>query len=559
MKHSIKSLVIICFLTFFSVRGVSQDYDINASLTILDHAIDNVKDFQNKKQKEIDNKKELLKDAKFDSDCYVLYKQLHLLYKKYDGDSAMTYADKCLQLAERNQRKDWEKEALLMKARIHTIRGEMMLARKQFIDLGHIDSLPDAMRSDYAKAALNYRRIFNRTYHNSKFHQEQLQGMDIDWERLPSYFVKGTEDYYFVKCLIEDFDAKDIPAIQRIVEKQDKHSNGRMHYTLARYLQSVGDSVGYRYYLIQSAIINVENAFKCSDSMFDIISSEWLQENPERAFRYALLLTDEIHSFRNLNRSLAVINLQNKIVRKFIEEKEESHQVLMIVLIVIAVLCIAIAVQTRRLHLRSRKMDKMNKQLDEQNKLLAANMQETQKISAQIKASNNKLMQEIKMRDQNFINTYLMCSEYIKIHINFKKTMVNLLKTNSIKSAIKLASANDINELERKDFYRKFDLAFLSTHPDFIERFNRLLQKEYHYVLNEDQELTPELRIYALISLGINNSINIAEFLHYSAQTIYNYRLRMRHQACISEKDFAEAVGCLYDDEELEKYLYKDD
>lgn len=61
--------------------------------------------------------------------------------------------------------------------------------------------------------------------------------------------------------------------------------------------------------------------------------------------------------------------------------------------------------------------------------------------------------------------------------------------------------------------------------------------------------LTPELRIYALICMGITDSVSIAEFLHYLPQTIYNYRLRVRHNACIPEKNFADAVAQMYADE----------
>lgn len=63
-------------------------------------------------------------------------------------------------------------------------------------------------------------------------------------------------------------------------------------------------------------------------------------------------------------------------------------------------------------------------------------------------------------------------------------------------------------------------------------------------------ELSPELRIYALVSLGITDSVSIAEFLHYSPQTIYNYCLRVRHCARIPEKDFAVTVAAMYSKEE---------
>ena len=80
----------------------------------------------------------------------------------------------------------------------------------------------------------------------------------------------------------------------------------------------------------------------------------------------------------------------------------------------------------------------------------------------------------------------------------------------------------------------------------------RIICKTSSYILTRhsaDDKLTPELRIYALVSMGITDSVSIAEFLHYSPQTIYNYRLRVRHNAIIPEKNFADAVAQMYADE----------
>ena len=182
-------------------------------------------------------------------------------------------------------------------------------------------------------------------------------------------------------------------------------------------------------------------------------------------------------------------------------------------------------------------------------------LDEISRMKQQLEVSYARLLDEIKLRDNNFIATYYLCSDYVKSLQNFKKSMVNLLKTNSIKEAMRKASSNEINDQELKEFYRRFDEAFLSTHVDFVERFNRLLKPEGQFHLDNQNVLTPELRIYALISLGINNSVNIADFLHYSPQTIYNYRLRVRHQSCIDEKLFAEAVTNIYDDAKLRTYF----
>ena len=95
---------------------------------------------------------------------------------------------------------------------------------------------------------------------------------------------------------------------------------------------------------------------------------------------------------------------------------------------------------------------------------------------------------------------------------------------------------------ELKEFYRSFDTVFLHIYPDFVNDFNSLLQEDKRITLKEGELLNTELRIYALIRLGITDSIKIAEFQHCSPQTIYNNRFKVRNKAIVDKKDFAETV-----------------
>ena len=96
-----------------------------------------------------------------------------------------------------------------------------------------------------------------------------------------------------------------------------------------------------------------------------------------------------------------------------------------------------------------------------------------------------------------------------------------------------------------KEFYHSFDAIFLHVYPDFVEDFNSLLRPEERIVLKEGELLNTELRIYALVRLGISDSVKIAEFLHCSPQTVYNNRLKTRNKAVIPKEKFADTVRSL--------------
>lgn len=105
---------------------------------------------------------------------------------------------------------------------------------------------------------------------------------------------------------------------------------------------------------------------------------------------------------------------------------------------------------------------------------------------------------------------------------------------------------------ELREFYHNFDMIFLHLYPDFINEFNALLQPETRFELKNDEMLNTQLRIYALVRLGINDSVKIAEFLHCSPQTVYNYRLKIRNSAVIPKEEFALTVSRLGNLQKLE-------
>lgn len=104
-----------------------------------------------------------------------------------------------------------------------------------------------------------------------------------------------------------------------------------------------------------------------------------------------------------------------------------------------------------------------------------------------------------------------------------------------------MTKSSDMAESEQKEFYSNFDLAFLHLYPDFVEDFNTLLQPEERFILKHDELLNNELRIFALIRLGIDDSSKIASFLHYSVNTIYTYRNKVKNKA-INREEFESQI-----------------
>ena len=130
------------------------------------------------------------------------------------------------------------------------------------------------------------------------------------------------------------------------------------------------------------------------------------------------------------------------------------------------------------------------------------------------------------------------CSKYIEKLDDYRKMVNKKIQDKQIENLYKTTKNNNLKEDELEELYTNFDTMFMHLFPDFIEKFNSLLLDDEHIYIKKGEVLNTELRIYALIRLGIDDSGKIANFLGYSVNTIYNYRAKIKNKAKISREDF---------------------
>jgi hypothetical protein len=124
--------------------------------------------------------------------------------------------------------------------------------------------------------------------------------------------------------------------------------------------------------------------------------------------------------------------------------------------------------------------------------------------------------------------------------------MVNKkMKNKELEELYRLSKSSELKERELDELLQNFDSVFLHLYPNFVDEFNALLQPELRFQKKDDNRLVTEIRIFALIRLGIEDSSKIAEFLHYSVNTIYNYRARIKNGALDNRESFERRVKML--------------
>ena len=209
-------------------------------------------------------------------------------------------------------------------------------------------------------------------------------------------------------------------------------------------------------------------------------------------------------------------------------------------------LCLALAVffvyrQMKRIAKIRRELAHKNRDLEELNGHLQAVVSELNSTNTALSEVNAELSETNNVKEAYIAQFFNLCSMYIDKLEKFQHALYKKAKDKNNDELLKMLRSNEMIDAELKQLYRLFDEVFLHLYPNFVEAFNALLLPEARFTVKPN-EMNPELRIFALIRLGFTDSAKIASFLHYSMNTIYNYRTRVRNKALVPREEFEARV-----------------
>lgn len=520
----------------------------------LDHAVANYHQYINARNQEIHQLRQSLAVASFSSDHYLIGQQIFQKYRKFDSDSALYYAHFCKVLGEQEKRQDWIMESRLNEVEIYSLRNVQPLATQLLYNMGGIDSVPATLKAYYSKIQLDnlFRQNRQLQQENYKVTFDKQKEACAEYKQYRSFLSSQSYDYpYFLLFLEPQQGEKTEKLVRNQIARIDKSDNDKqalLEYTLARLLEQKSDSSGYREHLLRSAICDVKAVNRDGQSLLLLIKE--LGKNPtetnvKRAFRYAQLCEENARIYKDVGRSLQYINAQSVVKQGYLQIINVQRNRLKITLSVTVVMLLVIATLLALLYKKKRSLDASYLQQQEAYKKLDEKTRQALSMKEEIEWKNELLCKEMKARDVHFIKTFYLCLEYIQDIKKFQKKISALIKTNQIADIKQAAQSLILGQEEHQRLYAAFDAAFLDIHPDFMQHINELLLPENQMKVKEGPALPPELRIYALFCLGITDSASVANFLHYSPQTVYNYRFRIRHISRDPDT-FEESVKKLY-------------
>lgn len=269
-------------------------------------------------------------------------------------------------------------------------------------------------------------------------------------------------------------------------------------------------------------------------SLYALASYLYEQGQLDRAYRYSTYCSDIGITFKSRVRLLHQQKLQRRIHQSYIERDHMQQKQLKLFLLFISFLTIVLLIALFFLRRQTRRRRKALVELHVANGRLKSLNSELQKLNLVLRDTNY-------IKEEYIGQVFKLCSSYICRMEEYRKKLNRKLKAGQLEDLKKMISSTSTMSDEMKDFYEKFDSIILHLYPDFVEHFNSLLRPEEHIEVKSGR-LNTELRIHALIRMGVTDSEKIAEFLHCSLQTVYNNRSITLNKSSLSKEEFLRAV-----------------
>ncbi|MDE6489933.1 MAG: helix-turn-helix transcriptional regulator, partial [Muribaculaceae bacterium] len=298
------------------------------------------------------------------------------------------------------------------------------------------------------------------------------------------------------------------------------------------------------HYLILSPIPDIHAADREQSSIMRLAEEMNNLGDIQRASEYINLSWNLSQAYRTRMRFLANIGPLSLINNSYQETIKRHNSELRTYITCVAVLAAMLVVALLYTYRLLRANAEARNRLQEANTKLTALNENYESVNRDLHATNIKLSESNLIKEVYVARFFKLCSVYVNRLQKYRKQIHNKLQRGQTAELLKITKpGNDIDNSEVRELYENFDAAFLHIFPNFVEAVNSMLVPEERIELKPGEKLNTELRILALIRLGITDSSQIAELLHYSVNTIYNYRSRVKSKAKANRNDFEEMIS----------------
>ena len=536
MRHLIIIIITLMIQPIY-VKG-----DNNQLYKQLDAALAQRAHYIELKEKSLNEIKQGAKYVTSNEDKLKLYEQLANEYKAYEYDSAMTYVNKGLILAQKNNN-------ILFNKRFQLSQTRLLITRGFYAEAKEILQKIEPQEDSHDYQFLYYYTLYE-LYNNWSTYCENNEFSKNYNQLKVNYLKKAIElspkkDAFYYYLLGELYYYSNHPNNNRTIQYYKKalsmeKANSRLHamtaFALSEIYKKANNLELMEHYLLVAAISDITSATKENVALQDIALFIYKHKTRSlnKAQEYINLSLEDTYAYNNRLRRIEISSKLQMITNAYTDDIRATNSMLYIALSVIFLLLLGVGLSS----LFIRKKNKLLKQKKDEITATSAKMEV---LNSQLHLINDEL-KDTNQKRERLIKVYIdLCYKNIERNSKLRTLAVRKIKANQSKELLSLLSSSTNTEKENKEFLTEFDKAFLSLYPTFVSELNQQLTESAHIQLKENGEMPPILRVCALLRLGITESSKIAGILSYSPQTVYNYRSILKNNA-IDKEHFEENV-----------------
>lgn len=556
------------------LTGCKDTPSYEEELKRLDEALTHNDEWLARKERTIRQLRDKLGRAAAPEERYWINRDLYMEFLEYNADSAGYYAEQNLQLAQQLGKPDeaqrWHIEQALVLIQTGQLNeAEQVLGRIQ--QEGVFESKKAYFYAQVMNLNMTYSLYMEEygTKDRSRYFMQALQYRDS----VLAYSEPGQWIYLNVKAW-ESFDAHDYSQIMPLLKERADQPLMKMPedaisaYMLSQMYREEGNRDAYIYYLTRSCLAYVKSGNRnyTTESLQELSCVLSGLGDLDRAYTYINYCSANIYRFRNRAQIVRISKQQENIRKQYLARERRHDRIIRASLGGIALLTIGlgwaiffILRQIKLLRRHSRTLQTYNTSLQESIHEKEAMHEEQRRMNLRLQEANreqralnerlsqsNRLLKEANAVKETYIGyVFTLCSGYMGKLDEFRKTANRKLKTGQLQDLEHFLTSTTLMQDELKGFYHIFDEIFLLLYPGFVKDLNALLQPDKQIELKNENQLNTDLRILALMSLGITDANKIADFLHCSTQSVYNSRRQIYSCLQIPIKDFKDKIATL--------------
>lgn len=531
-----KTLLFLLVLAL-GILNVSQSFgqSMGSTLADLDQYMANRGYYIGLKEDKINNLKKELAREKSPIRQYNINNRIYEEYNTYRYDSAMHYVLRNKEIAQTINNPQYLYEVRLHESLLLATTG---MYRESIDLLNTVDSrrIDSAWLCDYYKIAeWIYYATAEYSRENNPFRTYYLQKEREYRDSLLLLLEPETMEYKYYKGKKILFEGNLVEAKKILLSvlhelKPDTRRYAQTTFYIAEIYKLEENRDMYQKYITLAAISDQICPLKENQAMQDLALFLYTTNPKEvdRAYNYIQCAMADARFYNNRLRMVQIARKLPIIVQAYQAKGERENSMMRLMLIGITMLSLLMILALCYIGYQIRQVKKSRREIVF--------------INRNLETLNDELAQANSVKEE-YIGLFLdLSSSYLDKINAYRETVKRKVKAHQINDLLNMVSSSKMMDKELQEFFHKFDIAFLKLFPDFIDKTNALLNDDQHLIPRKDTLMNTELRILALIRLGINDSSRIASFLRYSPQTIYNYRAKVKAKAKNRKSEFENQI-----------------